>query len=603
MQREINKIFVPVYVELLRNKKYAQRFDSKAIGTMYRLLAANIWRADTADTAARGYRGEVFQTLAKEYEAGNLVSYFDDKTLAEMLGVTPRYIRKLRAQLIELGLVEAKQVENGAAKYYYKLGEVIAKADYGYLHEVLFIDKWLADIQDVVRGKKKRPDFEDALEKLSNSSKESTVSEFSHDALTALHEQVMKASESIFLGKGGTTVPEGRNYSSGPRPLTKYDEDGKESASTDNTNKMNYNEPLPSKEGIYKQTPTPKKKKSKGTEEQYSLFGTTKKQPNYREKLQVAIDEDLNKVPGAIIKLVKNEGKEKASAIVAELFKAKGLNVPDPGDKEFFVKSWEAAAAERVNLVPQKYLSTNSFLTGWWLMHTVDTNSPGRRNNITRIRSVMANFVDKVSGNIDNIIGAIRFMREFLKKKKGATILFTQPEHMYKALETYLAYYLEARERKAKEKGTTQSTVEPESLDTVCESSMMEATEGEFDGWTLDTHKNVLKSKKYLPKHLKALSLMQRFDLWKEGLFNDTLLPKKKYRDKQVPENCWNDLAINEATFVTITYWKDPMTDPVTAECILRKFVERYTAGTWNPIGVYCTEEELNAVKEEMDGD
>ena len=597
MHREINKVFVPVYTELLRNKVYAQRFDSKAIGTMYRLLAANIWRLDSSDTAARGYRGNVFSTLAQEYEAGNLVSYFDDKNLAEILGVTPRYIRKLRSQLVNLGLIEARQVENGAAKYYYKLGEVIAKDDYGYMHEVLYIDKWLADIRDVAKGKKPKPVFEAALIELSNTSKDETVAEFSKEALTTLHNKIMQQSSSVFLPRAGTTVPESRNYSSGQAQRTHTVQDDKKEGSTDDTNKMNYIEPIPSNEGIYKETAKTKKKRVVANEEQYSLFGTSQQQPDYKEQLQIHVGENLEKAYRTILKLAKAKKPASAKRIVTDVLTSKGLSVPKPDDKEFFVKSWEALAANRVKLAPQKYLSANSFLTGWWMMHTLDTNSPGRRKNISHIRAVFSNFIEKHSGDIDEIIGTIGFMRKFLDTKKGGTILFTRPEHMYSALETYIEYYRDRKPRESNKKASAQA------VDFSCEPAIMKLQAGELDAWTLDTHKNALESKKYQPKYLSGLTLMDKFTLWKEGYFTDALIPKATYRDKNVPKACWAELEIPEAEFVTITYWKDPVSDTVTNECILRKFVKQFENGTWNPIGVYCLPEELAAIAEELNGD
>lgn len=597
--REINKIFVPVYTELLRNKTYTQRFDSKAIGTMFRVLAANIWRLDSKDTSSRGYRGQIFATLAQEYEAGNLVCYYDDKTLAELLGITPRYVRKLRSQLIELGLVEATQVENGAAKYYYKLGEVIDHDNYGTIHEVLFIDKWLADIQQVNKGRKERAEFEDQLLALKNGEKDTTGDQFSNGTLTELHHQVMQRSNSIFGSGVGTTVPESRNYSSGQEPLKTDDNQGKNQGKNDDTNKMKYKEPLPSKEGIYKKTPK-QKRKTHNDSEQYSLFGTTTTKTNYKEKLKVAFTENLNNVPSALLKLAKEDGTAAAKTVLIDLMRSRDLDTVEESDTAFFAKSWETISRARAKLVPQKYLSPNSFLTGWWLMHTLDEDAAGRRKNISRIRAVMGGFVEKISDDIDEIIGAIRYMRNYLENKQGTRVIFTKPEHMYKALETYLTYY---RERKAKKQraGAQQSNTTPETVDIPCESAMLELRDGELDGWTLDTHRQVLKSKKYQPKYLTALSLMDRFTLWKEGFLNDVLVPKKAYKDADIPKSCWDEVAIKEATFVTITYWKDQSSDAVTNECILRKFVEQYEAGTWNPIGVYCTEEELEAARRVLD--
>lgn len=601
--REINKVFVPVYTELLRNKKYAQRFDSRAVGTMYRLLAANIWRLDTSDTAARGYRGEVFSTLANEYENGNLVSYYDDKQLAETLGVTQRYIRKLRSQLIELGLIEARQVENGAAKYYYKLGEVVAKDSYGYMHEILYIDKWLADIAAVKKGKKTVPEFEAALDQLSNNGKDVTVSEFSHESLTKLHNQIMEQASSIFLGGAGTTVPEGRNYSSGQAQCTDSVQDDKKQEFSDNTNKMKYTTSLSSKEEIYKQTPTSKKKKQKPTEAQYSLFGHIEEKPNYAEQLDENLRTNLEKAYRTIIKLVKENGITDSKRIVSVLLNSHGVQSPQIDDKEFFVKSWEALASARVKLVPQKYLSANSFLTGWWMMHTLDVDAPGRRKNISHIRAIFANFVEKHSGDIDEIIGTIQFMRKFLADKKSATMLFTRPEHMYSALETYLAYYRERQKKKAEQPATDIQKNAEQGVDIVCESDKMELQPGEIDSWTVDTHKNVLKSKKYLPKYLHGLSLMQKFDLWKEGYFTDALIPKAAYRDQSVPKKCWLEMEIVEAEFITITYWRDPVGDPVLNECMLRKFVKHYSEGTWERYAIHCTEDEYDALAEELSGD
>ena len=439
--REINRVYVPVYTELLRRPVYAKYFDARTLGTLYRVLSAHIWRLDSKETSSSGYRGTVFKTLATEYENGNLVCYFDDKALADMLGVTKRYIRKLRNQLQGLGLIEARQVES-KAKYYYKLGEVIAKDDYGFLHEVLYMDKWLAQVQKL-KGTDKLADFEKQLKNLSNEEdKDSDVSEFSVGSLTKLHKAILDKSSSIFVQDSGTVVPESRNCSSGGQQQENTDNEGKNNGFSGKTNNMNYKISPSSKEEVYIRKKAGAKKNSQPpfkNEQQPALFTERPQASDVFENAKLHLNTNLAKVHSAILKTIKIAGDEKTRSMLNAYLSEKTLRTISLNDNEYWTKTWEIIARNRKKLTPARALSTSAFLYSWWIFHTLDTNKPSARKNPAKIKAVMASYVSNVTDNLDDVLLTFNSMRTYAKKK-SSKLIFAQPSHLYKALETYFTY-------------------------------------------------------------------------------------------------------------------------------------------------------------------
>lgn len=140
--------YIPVYKKLLDIKEYVKYFDSKSVGAFYRIICSRVWRLDTDETVEEGYRGTATYFLASQYEKGSLVSYITDKELSDLLGVSARHIRRLRTNLVSLGLIEVKREDKKASAYFYKVGKTLKSKTYGKYNEVFFIDKWLKQVDD-----------------------------------------------------------------------------------------------------------------------------------------------------------------------------------------------------------------------------------------------------------------------------------------------------------------------------------------------------------------------------------------------------------------------------------------------------------------------
>lgn len=145
--------YIPVYKKLLDIKEYVKYFDSKSVGAFYRIICSRVWRLDIEETTEEGYRGTVTQFLARQYEKGSLVSYISDKELSDLLGVSARHVRRLRTNLVSLGLIETKREEKKESAYFYKVGKTLKSNTYGKYNEVFFIDKWLKEADDCKKKK------------------------------------------------------------------------------------------------------------------------------------------------------------------------------------------------------------------------------------------------------------------------------------------------------------------------------------------------------------------------------------------------------------------------------------------------------------------
>lgn len=146
-KRILAQFYVPVYRDLMMVPDYVKNFQSKSIGSMYTIIVSRIWRKGFAWSKQEGYYGFI-ERCAKEYDNGHLTAYMDDEELADLLGVGERHVRRLRDQLVELGLVEATKDGYHGTGNFYRLGEVLSQNEYGNHNEVLYIEKWLKQIDD-----------------------------------------------------------------------------------------------------------------------------------------------------------------------------------------------------------------------------------------------------------------------------------------------------------------------------------------------------------------------------------------------------------------------------------------------------------------------
>lgn len=666
--REINKVYVPVYTDLLRRPVYAKYFDARTIGTMYRILSAHIWRLDTKETSESGYRGTVFDTLSSEYENGNLVCYFDDKALAGMMGVTARYVRKLRTQLQDLGLIEARQVESGKAKYFYKLGEVIAKDDYGFLHEVLYMDKWLAQVQKIRGDKNTLAEFEKKLKSLSNESSESAdndVEEFSTGTLTKLHESIMGKSSSIFVPSSGTVVPESRNCSSSPESVENNDNKGKNEQFSANGNNMKYKISPSSKEEVHKKKKEGAKKnrgKDKiavSSEEQLqpTLFDERPKSKNVFETIKLHLNSNLAKVHSAALKAIKISGDKETRDALNGFLSSLNVDVISTKDAEYWTKTWENIARARRKLTPGRDLSSSAFLYSWWMFHTLDVDKPSARKSPSKIRSVIASYVSNVTDSLDDILKTFASMRAH-SQKKSTRLLFAQPSHLYKALETYFTYLKENGSKDVNNKRSNynksyrptmtnrevpKKPIQYFNIDLVkAETELSEKLSKlyasgiecqeyvfgrEFEPpediieWDVNKHIEYLEAGKYTPSFSTVTPTGIMLKLAALGYLDSLFfLPLPKYRKlsekvMNVPYDCWEHVAWKASS----DYYNDSKREydkalPKGEEfaklrvwCLLNRYADRTIAGggfihQWNmfdpEMSKPCTEEEKAVYKE-----
>lgn len=146
--RKVSQYYVPVYKKLIHIKEYSRLFDTKAIGGMYRLIESRVWRLERDETRANGFFSTDILRLAEMYENGHLAAVISDKDLSEWLGVSSRHIRRMRNQLVELGILQTHKPTHKSDTYYYIVGERLKSDTYGYHSEVTYIQKWVKEVDE-----------------------------------------------------------------------------------------------------------------------------------------------------------------------------------------------------------------------------------------------------------------------------------------------------------------------------------------------------------------------------------------------------------------------------------------------------------------------
>ena len=148
MTYSVSQPYVQVYKNLMHIKEYAKYFDTKAVGGMYRLIQARVWRVGVAGTKGMGYFSTDILAVARYFDAGKLAAVSSDVDMAGWLGVTERHVRRLRKQLIDLGLVKVQKVnDTRGSNFIYVVGEYYGSSEVGNLVEMFFIQDWLKQIE------------------------------------------------------------------------------------------------------------------------------------------------------------------------------------------------------------------------------------------------------------------------------------------------------------------------------------------------------------------------------------------------------------------------------------------------------------------------
>jgi hypothetical protein len=139
--RDINDRFVMVPTVLLEVPSFVRNFDSKPIGSIYRVLCSRIWRKPKE--GLRKNASKRTEMLSSLYEAGSLASMHDLKTLSDAMGYTDRSVRRELSRLEELSLIKVIKVER---EVFYVVGESSLKSSsdrfMGNSSEALYLDSW-----------------------------------------------------------------------------------------------------------------------------------------------------------------------------------------------------------------------------------------------------------------------------------------------------------------------------------------------------------------------------------------------------------------------------------------------------------------------------
>jgi len=139
--RDFNERFIMVPVSLLEVPAFVRYFDSKSIGSIYRVLCSKVWRKSSV--SVKKSAGDRFFTLSKLYDSGYLSSIYDLSSLASAVGYTERNVRRDLDKLIELGLVVVEKI-NGEVFYIVGESSLTGKTglSLGVHSEYFYINRW-----------------------------------------------------------------------------------------------------------------------------------------------------------------------------------------------------------------------------------------------------------------------------------------------------------------------------------------------------------------------------------------------------------------------------------------------------------------------------
>jgi DNA-binding transcriptional ArsR family regulator len=139
--RDLNDRFVMVPTVLLEIPTFVRHFDSKSIGSVYRVLCSKIWRKPS--DGLRKNPSKRTEILASLYETGALASMYDLKTLASAMSYTERNVRRDLSRLEDLNLLRSVKVDG---EVFFIVGESNLRANgdrfMGHSSEALYLDSW-----------------------------------------------------------------------------------------------------------------------------------------------------------------------------------------------------------------------------------------------------------------------------------------------------------------------------------------------------------------------------------------------------------------------------------------------------------------------------
>lgn len=136
---ELNERFVMTPIALLEIPEFVRNFDSKPIGSVYRVLCSRVWRKPKE--ALRPNSTKRIKLLTDLYEGGMLVSLYDLTDLSDAVGFDERSVRRSVKSLSELGLLTYEKIDG---EHFYIVGETSlqGRSSVGVYTEALYLNRW-----------------------------------------------------------------------------------------------------------------------------------------------------------------------------------------------------------------------------------------------------------------------------------------------------------------------------------------------------------------------------------------------------------------------------------------------------------------------------
>lgn len=139
--KDVNERFIMVPIALLEIPEFVRHFDSKPIGSIYRVLSSKVWRQPRE--GLRKNSSNRIKLLTGLFEMGFLASIHDLSSLSEAVGYDDRSVRRALSTLIDLKLISAEKIDG---EVFYIVGETSLSGKDGYNlginTESFYINRW-----------------------------------------------------------------------------------------------------------------------------------------------------------------------------------------------------------------------------------------------------------------------------------------------------------------------------------------------------------------------------------------------------------------------------------------------------------------------------
>lgn len=139
--KDINERFIMVPIALLEIPEFVRYFDSKPVGSIYRVLSSKVWRQPKE--GLRKNSSNRIKLLTGLYEMGFLASIHDLQSLSQSVGYDDRSVRRALSTLLDLKLISMEKIDG---EVFYIVGESSLSGKDGYNlginTESFYINRW-----------------------------------------------------------------------------------------------------------------------------------------------------------------------------------------------------------------------------------------------------------------------------------------------------------------------------------------------------------------------------------------------------------------------------------------------------------------------------